>query len=73
MLALRPEQSNVHSQRAQLLQEGGHHAEAIASIDEFLRLSNLDFSHPDIRRAYNVRSISEAALRKRPAAENPQN
>jgi tetratricopeptide (TPR) repeat protein len=71
VLALRPDQPNVHSQRAQFLQEGGHHAEAIASIDEFLRLSNLDFSHPDIRRAYSVRSISEAALRSHPAPAPP--
>jgi tetratricopeptide (TPR) repeat protein len=64
VLALAPERADGYSRRAQILFELGRFEEAIADIDEFLRLSNLDFEHPDIRRAYQLRSDCEAALKQ---------
>ena len=47
-LELTPEKPAVHSRRAQLLHELGRTAEAVDEMETFLRLSQLDFDHPDI-------------------------
>ncbi len=62
-LELEPERSEIHSRRAQLLQELGRYREAAASIQEFLRLSELPFEHPDVRRAYALLSECESLSR----------
>lgn len=60
----RPDLPMGHSLRAQVLHRLGREREAIESLDTFLRLSQLDFDHPDIRRAYALRSACELALRQ---------
>jgi tetratricopeptide (TPR) repeat protein len=63
IIAFDPEIARVHSQRAQLLVKLERYEEAIASLDNFLRLAGLEFEHPDIRRAYRIREDCAAALR----------
>ncbi len=62
-LLAREELADAYGMRAQLLRDLGRHEEAIQSIDEFLRLSEKEFDHPDIRRAYSLRSECEVARR----------
>lgn len=59
----RPDLAQVYSLRAQLLAERGEWSEAIADLDRFLRLSEQPFEHPDVRRALELRSRCEAAIR----------
>jgi len=62
VLVLHPEQADAYSRRAVILKELGRYDEAIPSIDEFLRLSTLEFEHPDIQRAFQVKEACIAAL-----------
>ncbi len=66
-LALAPERAEILSRRAQLLQALGRYREAAASIQEFLRMSELPFEHPDVRRAYTLLSECESASRSEAA------
>ncbi|MBI5434523.1 MAG: tetratricopeptide repeat protein [Planctomycetes bacterium] len=49
-----PDLPEIHSRRGQVLAELGRSAEAIASLENFLKLSTLEFEHPDIQRAYEM-------------------
>jgi tetratricopeptide (TPR) repeat protein len=53
-IELDPTDSNTHSRRAQLLYALGRTEEAVASMQDFLRLSELDFEHPDVVRAIQL-------------------
>lgn len=64
VLAMAPQRPDGYSRRAELLIELGRYDEAMANLDEFLRLSTLPFEHPDIRRAYQLRSDCEAAVKR---------
>ena len=57
-----PDRAELYSRRAQLESEVGKYAEALEDLDRFLRLSALDFEHPDVRRAYELRSLCEQRL-----------
>jgi tetratricopeptide (TPR) repeat protein len=57
-----PERADLYSRRAQLQSEVGLYDEALADLDRFLRLSTLDFEHPDVRKAYELRSFCEGRL-----------
>jgi len=63
VLVLAPELANAYSRRAEILHGLGRYEEAVPNIDEFLRLSDLEFEHPDIRRAFQLRAECEAAIR----------
>lgn len=63
ILAFDPDIAEVHSQRAQLLVKLGRYEEAIASLDRFLSLTDSEFEHPDVQRAWRIRRDCEAALR----------
>jgi tetratricopeptide (TPR) repeat protein len=65
ILAFDPNVAQVHSQRAQLLVKLERYEEAIASLDNFLRLADLEFEHPDIQRAYRIRADCEKQTRSR--------
>ena len=62
VLEFDPNVAEVHSQRAQLLLKLGRYEEAIAALDSFMSLSNLEFEHPDIQRAFRIRNECESAL-----------
>ncbi|MCK6446367.1 MAG: tetratricopeptide repeat protein [Planctomycetes bacterium] len=49
-----PDLPEIHSRRGQALAELGRPTEAIASLENFLKLSTLEFEHPDIQRAYEL-------------------
>jgi tetratricopeptide (TPR) repeat protein len=57
-----PNLADAYSRRAQVLYELGRFDEARANLDEFLRLSNLDFDHPDIQRAYQLRAECDSRV-----------
>lgn len=62
IIAVDPDVPEVHSRRAQILVNLARYEEAMASIDEYLRLSGLPFDHPDVQRAYRIRRDCEAKL-----------
>lgn len=62
IVAVNPDVPEVHSQRAQLLVKLGRYEDAIAAIDDYLRLAGLPFDNPDIQRAYRIRRDCETAL-----------
>ncbi len=64
VLDLRPDRAEAFSRRGQLLSAQERWEEAVASLDEFLRLSNLTYDHPDIQQAYELRSVCSAARRR---------
>lgn len=49
-----PEMPELYSLRGQALAQLGRHSEAIVSLETFLKLSTLDFEHPDVQRAYEL-------------------
>jgi tetratricopeptide (TPR) repeat protein len=61
--ALDPELPEVYSRRADLLHALGRNPEAILDIDRYLKRSPHPYEHPDIKRAYELRTRCEAALR----------
>jgi Tfp pilus assembly protein PilF len=61
-----PDQADIHSRRGQVLAELGRWSEAIASLETFLKLSTLEFEHPDVQHAYEL-----IATCKRNAAAKP--
>ena len=68
-LALDPDDPQVHSRRAQLLHALGRPAEAVASLEDYLRLSEEDYSHPDIVRALDLLTSWKAEAEIRQAAD----
>jgi tetratricopeptide (TPR) repeat protein len=60
---LDPDRLDLLARRAQVLAELGRHKDAIADVDAFIARSELDSNHPDIRRAWQLRTECERALR----------
>jgi len=60
---LRPALAAVHSRRAQLFKRVGDFPAALYEIDEFLRLSQLPFEHPDVNAAYELKNECEKELK----------
>jgi tetratricopeptide (TPR) repeat protein len=67
-LEINPEHAELYSRRAELYLDLHRYDEAIKSIDTFLRLSTLTFDHPDIKRAWRLRTECEEQLRTARAA-----
>jgi len=63
-VALDPDRPEHYSRRAELSQSVGHYQQAVADVDQFLKLSTLGFDHPDIRRAWRLRSQCQESLRQ---------
>lgn len=63
IVLLKPNDADAYSRRAQLLFELGRFEEARANLDDFLRLSGLDFDHPDVQRAYQLQADCDRRLR----------
>ena len=61
-IALDAEDPEVHSRRAQLLHALDRREEAVASLEDYLRLSEEGFDHPDIARAMELLADWKAAL-----------
>jgi tetratricopeptide (TPR) repeat protein len=61
-IELDPDRADLYSRRAQLQSEVGLYAEALSDLDRFLRYSTLDFEHPDVRKAYELRTFCEGRL-----------
>lgn len=62
IIAFDPSIPETYSQKAQLLVKLERYEDAIAAIDQYMRLAQLDFDHPDIQRAWRIRSDCETAL-----------
>jgi tetratricopeptide (TPR) repeat protein len=56
IIAFDPGIPETHSRRAQNLAKLKRYEEAMAAIDEYLKLVSLEFDHPDIQRAYRLRN-----------------
>lgn len=67
-LELAPDRAELHSRRAQVLKDVGRYQDAIDDVDKFIKLSTVEFSHPDIQRAWRLRSECEQGLRRGPGA-----
>ena len=63
VVELDPMLSQTYSQRAQLLAEAGRYSEAVADIDKFIGRSEMPHTHPDIRRAFDLRSEWSRSVR----------
>lgn len=57
-----PGLAEIYGKRAQLLAEVGDYRRAIEDIDRYLRLSDEPFEHPNVRRAFELRSQYEGRL-----------
>lgn len=64
VVAEEPELPQAYSLRAQLRKKVGDYQGAIEDLDQFLRLSDQPFEHPDVKRAFELRVECEAALAK---------
>lgn len=53
-ISIDPDIAELYSRRAQVLIELGRWSDAIASLQDFLRLSSEPFEHPDIQKAYDL-------------------
>ena len=62
IIAFDPSIPETYSQKAQLLVKLESYESAMAAIDQYMRLAQLDFEHPDIQRAWRIRNDCEAAL-----------
>jgi len=67
-IALDSERAELFSRRAELKKSLGAPDQAIADIDQFLRLSRLEYEHPDVQRAWRLRKECEDAVRKAQAS-----
>jgi tetratricopeptide (TPR) repeat protein len=65
VIAIDPSHSDAYSRRGQVLKGLGRYQEAMASLQQYLRLSTHEFAHPDIQRAYQL--MSECELAQAPA------
>lgn len=63
IVLLAPNEAGAYSRRAQLLFDLGRYEEARANLDDYLRLSGLDFDHPDVQRAYQLQADCDRRLR----------
>ena len=61
VIAIDPDHSDAYSRRGQVLKGLRRYQEAIASLQQYLRLSTHEFAHPDIQRAYELMSECERA------------
>lgn len=57
-----PQLPQVYSLRAQLLLKSGEYDRALQDLDRFLALSSAPFEHPEIQRAFQLRTEAEAKL-----------
>ncbi|TAJ12238.1 MAG: hypothetical protein EPO68_13865 [Planctomycetota bacterium] len=62
-IELDPKRAELYGLRAKRLYDLARYAEAITDIDQFLRLSEHPYEHPDVRGAYELRSKCELGLR----------
>ena len=62
VLALGLAAPEIYSLRAQLRHASGDNGGAIADLDRFLSLSDQPFEHPDVQRAFDLRTACEAGL-----------
>lgn len=60
--ALDPLLPEAHSQLAQLFERVGNYEAALMELDQFLRLADLPFDHPDVNEAYERRTAIEEKL-----------
>jgi tetratricopeptide (TPR) repeat protein len=67
-LEIQPERAELYSRRAELNHDLKHYDEAIKDLDTYLRLSAQPFDHPDVKRAWRLRTECEEALRTARAA-----
>jgi tetratricopeptide (TPR) repeat protein len=65
----RPSLPQAYSLRAQLLVKHGVYDRALSDLDRFLALSDQPFEHPDVRRAFELRSHCDMQLRGAVAAD----
>lgn len=68
VIELDPSLPEAYSRRAQGLHALGRHAEALADLDVYLRLTPRPYEDPDVRAAYELRSQCAAALARGAAA-----
>ena len=66
VIELNPVRYDVYGRRAQVRIDLTRYVDALADIDEFLRLTPEDFEHPDTQLAYELRASCEAALSEEP-------
>ena len=64
VLELNPQLPEGYSMRAQLQAKLGNYNEAVADIGRFLSLSDKSYQHPDIRRAFELQTSWNRALRR---------
>ncbi len=57
---LDPSMAEAHSRQAVLFERAGNCEAALHEIDEYLRLVDLDFDHPDVNAAYALKKRCEA-------------
>jgi tetratricopeptide (TPR) repeat protein len=62
-IEIQPERAELYSRRAELHEHLKRYDEAIKDIDTYLRLSTQSFDHPDVKRAWRLRSECEEQLR----------
>lgn len=60
--ALDPDSPDVYGRRAQLLAELEDYEGALADLDTYLRTSTEPYDHPDIQRAFDLKTSCEEAL-----------
>jgi tetratricopeptide (TPR) repeat protein len=60
----RPELAQAYGLRAQQLAQLQEYQRAIEDLDRYLKLSDEPFEHPDVRRAFELRSRCESELRR---------
>lgn len=65
-LAVEPDKADIHGRRAQVLMELGRYAEALASLDAFLKHSDQPFESPDIQKAYDLIAQCKSHLAQAP-------
>ncbi len=62
VVAESPDLPQAYSLRAQLEARAGRYPEAIQDIDRYLALSDQPYEHPDVRRAFDLRTECEEKL-----------
>ena len=68
IILLDPNLSAAFSRRAQLLFDLGRFEEARANLEDFLRLSDLPFDHPDVQRAFQTKAECDQRLQAQGSA-----
>lgn len=62
VLELDPTAPGLHGRRAQMLYKIGRTEEALAALENYLRYSQEDFDHPDVKRAYELMNTWQREL-----------